>query len=1410
MKTKLTFILCLLISLNNGFAQVKSKLSPAFRYLISHPLNSETAATYPNLYKPQLVEGFNSNTGLYEKGYVCIIYTKNSNLLIEKGITVQSILPNFVTAWVSLYQISQLSEMTEVYYVDAPKIILPNNDICVGSSGASLLNEGRLNNTIYKGDGVIVGIYDTGIDWDHLDFRNPSDTTKSRILKIWDQTITPITGEVSPTGLNYGVEYTQAQLNDELDGTPTGYVRQKDLNGHGSHVAGTAAGNGASLATRKYAGIAPNADIVVVKGGNGSFSTTNIINGLTYFQNVATALGKPIIVNMSLGGQSGAHDGTNAEEIAVDYFSNTPGRVVAIAAGNDNGTGIHKQVSLAANGSNTMTINVPTASGSTSTDVFEISIYANNANAVNAVVTVPGGATVTANAGQIISPTVLSNAATVYLDNVVDAASGLRNITLYVARNSTSANASGTWTITLNNATATTLTMDGWLDYKGTNYSTTTVSGGDNNYLVGSPGTATSAITVASYMGKLDWYSTSTTAAGGYRYTSGQQDNISTFSSNGPRRDNVQKPNITANGQAVVSCLASDAGISPTSNTVVVQGLYRAIQGTSMATPEVAGCVALLLQARPTATFNQIRNAITTTATKDVFTTASDNATWGSGKIDVFKAASSLLFCKTSTRVTYSYDSSSTSTNNGSQILGSSKAATRFTPDMSGKLGGVYFKTGTTVTVSSFTIEVRTNSGGIPGSLLGSLNITPSSISRFSWNYYDVSSLNLSVTNGTDYFIVLVPGSSDSWALGFESLSNSGRSFINSGSSWSANNDLRIRSVVYDNTLPTSSSITNASICSGNNYSFNGTNYSSAGTYTTHLTNAVGCDSAATLVLSIQANYTITASAGSNGNISPNGVSTVCDGSNLTYTISPNAGYAINNVVVDGVNKGSIGTFAFTNITANHSISASFSSLCVPSSSTMNASICNGSAYVLNGTSYTATGTYTTHLINVGGCDSAVTLNLTVVSSLTPSVSINTATAAVCSGNSVTFTATGNNTGSSPIYQWKKNGISVGNSTSIVFVAGTLVTGDIITSILTANNTCQTTATAVSNVITVTVNASPAIGTSTIATLCTFGSTTRLYNTVPGGIWSSNNTNIATVANSVNSSTGIATAIANGTANISYTITGSNGCSAVANSTITVAAVAIPNAITGTANICVGATTTLSNTTTGGVWSSLNNRATINASGIVTGASAGAASIKYTVSNSSGCSNGVSYNITVNSLPNVPTIQYAAGTVNPQTGAGGSFCANRTFTVVGSPTGGTWTSTGVLTVGSSSGIVNTGNIAGAGSLIYTYSMNGCSNSRTIAGNITMCASRGVSREQLEASGEFTMYPNPAKTFISLSVKTLMCTGSIVVTDLYGKQVTTQTLSLGNNIVDITTLSKAVYFVSVITSEGKTTKKLVVE
>ena len=141
----------------------------------------------------------------------------------------------------------------------------------------------------------------------------------------------------------------------------------------------------------------------------------------------------------------------------------------------------------------------------------------------------------------------------------------------------------------------------------------------------------------------------------------------------------------------------------------------------------------------------------------------------------------------------------------------------------------------------------------------------------------------------------------------------------------------------------------------------------------------------------------------------------------------------------------------------------------------------------------------------------------------------------------------------------------------------------------------------------------------------------------------------------------------------------------------------------------------------------------------------------------------------------MPSIAYAPGTVNPQRGAGGgsNYCSNRTFTVVGFPAGGVWSATGVLTV-NTSGVVNTGSVTGAGTLTYTNTINGCSNSRTIAGNIVGCASRGaIDNNSLQATDnneQWTVYPNPARSTIRLQIEKLVGQGQIIITDLYGKQV----------------------------------------
>ncbi len=530
------------------------------------------------------------------------------------------------------------------------------------------------------------------------------------------------------------------------------------------------------------------------------------------------------------------------------------------------------------------------------------------------------------------------------------------------------------------------------------------------------------------------------------------------------------------------------------------------------------------------------------------------------------------------------------------------------------------------------------------------------------------------------------------------------------------------------------------SITACNSYTWNGTTYNASGTYTFNTTNIAGCDSIATLVLTIN---------------------------NATYS------------------------YDTTNVCSSQ----------LP--------------YTWNGLVYTSAGTKSKMLTNSRGCDSVATLTVNVGNAVTPMVSIS-GSSTICSNSNVTYTANPTNEGAAPTYQWKKNGITTGTGSTITFVAGSLISGDAISCIMTANNACQTNSLASSNSITTAVIKSPVAATivsqygntTTAYTNCVLGTITSLYPSISDGVWSSSNSNIVSVIRGgSNTYTALTTANSNGIANVLYTLTTPNSnCTATSSVTVTVAQQSMPNSIIGSSQICVGTSKTYTTSSTGGVWST-TGRMSINQNGIATGINAGNTNIAYTITNAAGCTASTSLPITINALPATPTIAYASGTTGV-TGSGG-ICKNKTFTLVGNPSGGSWSST-LININSLTGVVNTGNTTGTASVTYTYvNSNGCSSSRTVNTNIVACASKGIKNNDL-LTNNFTLYPNPVHSTVYLKVDKLINNGTIVITDLYGKQLKQQSLSFGINTIDVSNLAKGMYLVSIITENGKQTQKMVVE
>ena len=239
----------------------------------------------------------------------------------------------------------------------------------------------------------------------------------------------------------------------------------------------------------------------------------------------------------------------------------------------------------------------------------------------------------------------------------------------------------------------------------------------------------------------------------------------------------------------------------------------------------------------------------------------------------------------------------------------------------------------------------------------------------------------------------------------------------------------------------------------------------------------------------------------------------------------------------------------------------------------------------------------------------------------------------ICAGETVIFTGTGAEGGT---YEFFVDGISMGApSTKNTFATSSLSNNQIVN----VRATNPGGYSAFSNAIITTVKVIPIVNSITGNPVNCIGSANTLACTTTGGTWDSSSPSVAAV-----SPTGVVSGLADGISVISYTISGTNGCSAGSNLTVTVSSPPVVNAITGTTIVCVGATTKLSCASGGGVWfSATPAKATVDAvSGIVTGKEAGSTIITYTVTNNAGCSTTVTTSVTINPLPTILTSIAAA------------------------------------------------------------------------------------------------------------------------------------------------------------------------
>lgn len=510
------------------------------------------------------------------------------------------------------------------------------------------------------GKGVVIGIVDTGIDLAHEDFRREDGST--RVLYAWDQSGegTP-PGQVGPHRFDYGAECDAARIDAEN-------CAMDDVAGHGTHVAGIAAGDGSAtgngLPARRFVGVAPEADLIVVRAGGSEITADALLEGVAYIFARAAELRRPAVVNLSVSTQDGPHDGTTVLERGLDQLTG-PGRILVAGAGNA-GTNAnespafarapaHATDTLAVGASSSHDLVVPTYSPSPGAfnDGAVLQLWYDGADSLTIEITPPdpsqpplrvltGDSAVSDAVGGLVG-----------VWNAVDGPQEINgdHVALIALADGEESEppTPGRWTITVTREGG---TGNGayhlWLiggSFDNPLEPARLDRGTSITHLVGSPATADRVIAVAGFASRHAWNS----AEGRTRRYPVEEPlgDIAFFSSPGPRRDGVLKPEITAPAKMVLSARAGNGATWREIPWLVEEdGVHAALLGTSMAAPFVAGAVALLLERDPALTPEQARDLLTRAARRDAFTATPrtgepngiPNAQWGYGKLDVAAA----------------------------------------------------------------------------------------------------------------------------------------------------------------------------------------------------------------------------------------------------------------------------------------------------------------------------------------------------------------------------------------------------------------------------------------------------------------------------------------------------------------------------------------------------------------------------------------------------------------------------------------------------------------------------------------------------------------------------------------------------------------------------------------------------
>lgn len=296
------------------------------------------------------------STGSSSDGFwnLIVLYTGSPQTLQNEfpSSSFTFLLGNYAIVKISEDDIPSLAAFPQVIYIERPRQLFFE---IVSARQASCLSAIQENSSYgLTGKGILISVIDSGIDYAHPDFCNPDKTT--RLVALWDQTILadPSAGRFAPAGYSQGTLFSPEQINAALQADTfeqrMELVPSTDVTGHGTHVAGIAAGNGRASGGL-YRGVAPESSLLAVKLGSpdpkGFPNTIELMQAVDFSVRYAIEHTVPLVINLSFGNTYGSHSGTSLLETYLDYVSNL-GRInIVVGSGNEGNNGGHASARLA-------------------------------------------------------------------------------------------------------------------------------------------------------------------------------------------------------------------------------------------------------------------------------------------------------------------------------------------------------------------------------------------------------------------------------------------------------------------------------------------------------------------------------------------------------------------------------------------------------------------------------------------------------------------------------------------------------------------------------------------------------------------------------------------------------------------------------------------------------------------------------------------------------------------------------------------------------------------------------------------------------------------------------------------------------------------------------------------------------